>query len=86
MYFKTKITQGEKMKSMTCNQLGGACDQVFTAESFEEIASQSQKHGKAMFEANDQVHITAMNKMMELMKTGEMDAWMADRKAEFDSK
>ena len=26
------------MKTMTCNQLGGACNQTFSAETFDEIA------------------------------------------------
>lgn len=69
---------------MTCNQLGGACDKLFSGVTFDEIASQSQQHGKEMFGANDASHIEAMGKMMELMKNGEMDSWMAARKAEFD--
>ena len=73
------------MKSMTCNQLGGACDLVFSADSFDELAAQSQQHGKEMFEANDGLHMAAMNKMMELMKTGDMEAWMTARKAEFEA-
>ena len=32
------------MKAMTCKQLGGACDRVFHANSFEEIAEMSKKH------------------------------------------
>ena len=73
------------MKSMTCIQLAGACDLVFTADTFEELASQSQQHGKEMFAANDGSHMAAMGKMMEIMKSGGMDSWMADRKAEFDA-
>jgi hypothetical protein len=73
------------MKSMTCNQLGGACEKVFSGEIFDELAAQSQQHGKEMFGANDGPHMEAMRKMMELMKSGEMDSWMAARKAEFDS-
>jgi predicted small metal-binding protein len=73
------------MKSMTCNQLGGACDLVFSGESFEELAGQSQQHGKEMFAANDAPHMHAMSKMMELMKNGEMDSWMADRRAAFEA-
>jgi predicted small metal-binding protein len=73
------------MKTMTCNQLGGACDAEFSGASFDELAAQSQQHGKEMFAANDAPHLEAMNKMMELMKSGQMDSWMADRKAEFDS-
>jgi hypothetical protein len=38
-----------------------------------------------MFGANDGPHIAAMNAMMELMKSGEMDSWMAARKAEFEA-
>ena len=73
------------MKSMTCIQLGGACNQVFTGDSFEELASQSQQHGKEMFGANDAPHIAAMSAMMELMKSGEINSWMAARKAEFET-
>ncbi len=73
------------MKSMTCIQLGGACEQVFSGETFEELAAQSQKHGKEMFGANDGPHIAAMGTMMELMKSGEMDSWMTARKAEFEA-
>lgn len=73
------------MKSMTCNQLGGACDLVFSGETFDDLASQSQQHGKEMFASNDVPHMQAMNKMMELMKNGEMEAWMSARKADFDS-
>ena len=70
---------------MTCIQLGGACDQVFSGDSFDELASQSQQHGKEMFGANDGPHVAAMGAMMELMKTGGMDAWMAARKVEFEA-
>ena len=69
---------------MTCIQLGGACDQVFSGDTFDELASQSQQHGKEMFGANDGPHMAAMGAMMELMKTGGMDAWMSARKAEFE--
>ena len=70
---------------MTCNQLGGACEQVFTGESFDDLAAQSQQHAKEMFGANDGPHMEAMSKMMELMKSGGMDSWMAARKAEFEA-
>jgi hypothetical protein len=73
------------MKSMTCKQLGGACELVFTGETFDELAAQSQQHGKEMFGANDGAHMAAMGAMMVLMNSGEMDSWMAARKAEFDT-
>ena len=70
---------------MTCNQLGGACDLVFSGDTLEEPAGQSQKHGKEMFAANDAPHMQSMSRMMEIMEKGEMESWMAARKAEFDS-
>ena len=70
---------------MTCLQLGGACHLVFSGESFEELAAQSQQHGKDMFSQNDEAHMAAMSKMMEIMQAGDMDSWMAARKAEFDT-
>jgi hypothetical protein len=73
------------MKSMTCIQLGGACDLVFSGETFDELAAQSQQHGKKMFGEKDGPHMAAMSAMMELMNSGEMDSWMAARKAEFDA-
>ena len=47
------------MKSMTCNQLGGACEQVFSGAAFDEVAAQSQQHGKEAFERNDEAHLAA---------------------------
>mgnify|MGYP000622117512 FL=1 len=38
------------MKTMSCKQLGGACDKKFQANSFEEIAELSKKHGMDMFQ------------------------------------
>jgi len=73
------------MKSMSCNQLGGACEQIFSGDSFDDLAAQSQQHGKEMLQANDAPHLAAMNKMMELMSAGGFDAWMAARKAEFEA-
>ena len=69
---------------MTCLQLGGACELVFRGETFEELAAQSQQHGKEMFSQNDQAHVAAMSKMMEIMQADGMDSWMAARKTEFD--
>ena len=74
------------MKTMTCKQLGGACDMKFHANSFEAIAKQSKKHGMEMFQKGDKPHLEAMNKMKETMKTPEtMSAWFADKKKEFDA-
>lgn len=45
---------------MTCKQLGGACDLMFQAETFEEIAEMSKNHGMEMFRADDEPHLEAM--------------------------
>ena len=74
------------MKSMTCKQLGGACDLEFQAETFDEIAKLSQKHGKEMFEAGDKAHLQAMQEMRVLMQDPEaMQQWMKRKRQEFDS-
>ncbi len=44
------------MKTMTCKQLGGACDTEFHANSFEEMAELSKKHGMEMFQKGDKDH------------------------------
>ncbi len=73
------------MKSMTCRQLGGACDEVFSAETFEEIAELSKQHGRAMFQAQDAPHLAAMEKMKEMKSPEAMQDWFMARKAEFDA-
>ncbi len=73
-------------KIMTCRQLGGACDKEFSAESFEEIAEMSKKHGMEMFRKGDKKHIRAMEKMKELMKSPEdMEAWFNKKREEFEN-
>tara|TARA_R110000868_G_scaffold37111_14_gene131655 strand:+ start:68820 stop:69053 length:234 start_codon:yes stop_codon:yes gene_type:complete len=73
------------MKTMTCKQLGGACDVEFHAETFDEIARQSQQHGKEMFEQNDDAHMQAMQEMRVLMQDPEaMQSWMESKRKEFE--
>ena len=76
------------MKTMTCRQLGGACDLEFQANSFEEVSEMSKRHGMEMFQKNDEAHLEAMNKMRELMKSSDSDAmknWMISKKEVFDA-
>ncbi|MCA9390067.1 DUF1059 domain-containing protein [candidate division WWE3 bacterium] len=74
------------MKTMTCKQLGGACDREFQAETFEEMAALSQQHGKEMFEQGDVPHLQAMDEMRRLMEDPEaMNAWMQEKMAAFES-
>ena len=73
------------MKTMTCKQLGGACDLEFHADTFESMAEQSKKHAMEMFQNNDKSHLDAMNKMQELMKTPDaMKIWFENKRKEFD--
>ena len=73
------------MKTMTCKQLGGACDEVFRANSFEEIAEMSKKHGMEMFQQGDEEHLKAMNEMNDLMKNPDaMKEWFETKRKEFD--
>lgn len=74
------------MKTMTCKQLGGACSAKFSAESFEEIAGMSKKHGMEMFKMGDEAHLTAMNEMQTLMKSpAAMQDWFESKQQEFNS-
>ena len=74
------------MKTMTCKQLGGACDKEFHANTFEEMAEMSNKHGTEMYEKGDDEHIEVMKEMMELMKDPKaMQEWMESKRTEFDA-
>ena len=74
------------MKTMTCKQLGGACDKEFHANSFEEIAEISKKHGMEMIQKGDEKHLRAMNDMKNLMqKPDKLKEWFENKKKEFDA-
>jgi predicted small metal-binding protein len=73
------------MKTMTCKQLGGACDLEFQASSFEEMAELSKNHGMKMFQSGDEDHLKAMQKMQENMKSSDaMNEWFENKRKEFD--
>lgn len=74
------------MKTMTCNQLGGACEMEFKAETFEEIAEMSKKHGMEMFQKGDAPHLKAMEEMKTLMQSpNAMQEWFSNKRKEFDA-
>ncbi len=74
------------MKTMTCKQLGGACEQKFSANTFEELARMSKKHGMEMYQKGDRPHLAAMQEMQKLMGSPDaMSEWMAEKKAQFDA-
>lgn len=74
------------MKTMSCKQLGGACDLEFHADTFEEMSDISKKHGMEMHQKQDAAHLKAMQEMGELMKSPEeMQKWFESKKQEFYS-
>jgi deoxyribodipyrimidine photolyase-like uncharacterized protein len=74
------------MKTMTCRQLGGACEKAFRANTFEEMAEMSKQHGMEMFQKADPAHLKAMNEMQELMKSPKMmEEWFENKRKEFDA-
>jgi hypothetical protein len=73
------------MKTMTCKQLGGACEEKFHANSFEGIAEVSKRHAHEMYKNGDKAHMKAMKEMLELMKdSSAMKKWFENKQKEFD--
>jgi hypothetical protein len=74
------------MKTMTCNQLGGACDLAFEANTFEEIAEMSKNHGMEMFKKGDFAHLKAMKEMQKQMQSpDDMNKWFENKRKEFNA-
>ena len=74
------------MKTMTCKQLGGACEVEFHASSFSEIAEMSKSHGMEMSHTGDEAHLKAMNEMKDLMQSPDaMNKWMENKMREFEA-
>ena len=74
------------MKTMTCKQLGGACDKKFDANTFEEMAELSKQHSMEMFQKGDEGHLKAKEEMMQLMKSPDaMQDWFKNKRREFDA-
>ena len=74
------------MKTMTCKQLGGACDLEFRADTFEEMSKLSRSHGVEMAQKQDPAHLRAMDEMRKLIQQpGAMEDWMKQKQREFDA-
>ncbi len=74
------------MKTMTCRQLAGACDEEFHAETFQEMGELSRTHAMEMAGKDDQGHIAKMDEMKEMMgKPGAVEEWFANMQKEFDA-
>lgn len=71
---------------MTCKQLGGACEQTFSANTFDEIAMLVSKHAREKVQEGDADHIQAMNDMRSAMSSPDaMTAWMDDKRKAFNA-
>jgi hypothetical protein len=74
------------MKKMTCKQLGGGCDQEFTADTFDEMASLSKTHGMEMIQKGDIPHLEALDAMRKLMNSpNAMNEWFENLRKTFDA-
>ena len=74
------------MKKMTCQQLGGACDKEFVANTFEEMAEQSKQHGMEMFQKGDAAHLKVIQEMMQLMQNpAAMQEWFELKRKAFEA-
>lgn len=74
------------MKTMTCKELGGACNQNFSANTFEEIAKMVSMHAREMVQQGDAAHIQAMNEMRNSMTSPEaMNNWMDEKRKAFNA-
>jgi len=74
------------MKTMTCKELGGACDIKFQAETFGQMTEISMQHGIEMMQSNDEAHLKAIQNMKEIMQNPvTMNQWFVERQAEFDA-
>ena len=73
------------MKTMTCKQMGGACDETFSASTFEEMVELSKAHGMEMMQKQDAAHLKVMGEMKGIMeKPGAMEEYIAQKKKAFD--
>jgi len=67
------------MKTMTCNQLYGACDAPIQGDTPKAMMRASQEHGMEMIAKGDKAHINAMEAMREQhanMTVDDKKAWM----------
>jgi len=73
------------MKTMSCKQLGGACDKEFHAQTFEEMAELSKQHGMDMFKKQEAAHLSAMQEMQAIMKNpDDMKKWFDSKQQQFN--
>ena len=71
------------MKKATCNDLRGACDEVITGESAEEMGYNSRTHVMKMIGKGDKAHQDAVEDMKKLSPE-EQQKWYQAFKSKFN--
>jgi len=57
------------MKEMTCKQLGGTCDEIFQADSYEVMRDLHKTHMQQKANEGDEAHAEAMQKLKQLFRS-----------------
>ncbi|NNF65446.1 MAG: hypothetical protein HKN07_14460 [Acidimicrobiia bacterium] len=72
------------MKTMTCEQLGGACDLALHGDTADQVIQQQDKHLKEVVAGGDEAHKDALNAMKARWKNPIKGlGWYRDTKRRF---
>ncbi len=69
------------MKKLTCRDLGGACDEEITGNSFEEMGNNCKTHVMEKLNSGDEAHQAAVEKMKNASPEEQMSMY-----AEYEKK
>jgi len=73
------------MKTMTCRQLGGACEQSYQGDTLQDLLEQNKLHMVEMMMQQDELHIEASRKVKALMQDIEASkVWYANKQKLFN--
>ncbi|MEG3755082.1 hypothetical protein V5290_11005 [Psychromonas arctica] len=73
------------MKTMTCRQLGGACEQSYQGDTLQDLLEQNKLHMVEMMMQQDEQHIEASRKVKALMQDIEASkVWYANKQKLFN--
>ena len=74
------------MKRMRCKDVGGPCEKIFEAETWDEMAEISRKHGMKMYQLGEENHVRKMQEMQNRMKDpSSMARWMKEKRESFEA-
>ena len=71
------------MKKTTCRNLRGACNEIITGNTPEEMGKNSKNHVMKMVQSGDEAHKKAMEAMMKLSQE-DQQKWYKDFVDSFD--